>query len=215
MGAHLIDFPFWALELGMPTSVETISTPFNDVCFPNSTTTYFEFAARGSKPPVKMTWYDGGMMPPRPAEFSDEMVADRTGRMVYKEQFSGEGGVMYFGSKGKLLHDTYGYKPRLLPQTLHASYGAPKQKLPRITAQEHEMNWVEAIKGKAEASAPFEYASRLVEVMLLGVVALRSGGKIYYDGAKGQVTNMVKVGSKTIDPNEFLTRNYREGFKLT
>ena len=44
MGAHLIDFPFWALELGMPTSVETISTPFNDVCFPNSTTTYFEFA---------------------------------------------------------------------------------------------------------------------------------------------------------------------------
>ena len=86
MGAHLIDFPFWALELGMPTSVETISTPFNDVCFPNSTTTYFEFAARGNKPAVKMTWYDGGMMPPRPAEFSDEMV-ERNGRMVYKDQF--------------------------------------------------------------------------------------------------------------------------------
>ena len=76
MGAHLVDFPFWALELGMPTSIETISTPFNDVCFPNSTTTYFEFAARGNKPAVKMTWYDGGMMPPRPPEFSDEMVAD-------------------------------------------------------------------------------------------------------------------------------------------
>src|SRR6185503_16883511 len=43
MGAHLIDFPFWALDLGMPTAVETISTPFNDVCFPNATTTYFEF----------------------------------------------------------------------------------------------------------------------------------------------------------------------------
>ena len=41
------------------------------------------------------------------------------------------------------------------------------------------------------------------------------GGKIYYDGDKGRVTNMVKMGNRTIDPNEFLTRNYREGFKLT
>ena len=93
MGAHLIDFPFWALELGMPTSIETISTPFNDASFPSSTSTFFEFAARGNKPAVKMTWYDGGMMPPRPAEFSDEMVEDpRTKRMVYKEQYAGEGG---------------------------------------------------------------------------------------------------------------------------
>ena len=54
------------------------------------------------------------------------------------------------------------------------------------------MNWVEAIKGKAEISSPFEYAARLIEVMLLGVVSLRAGGKIYYDGENGRVTNMVK-----------------------
>ena len=207
MGAHLIDFPFWALELGMPTTVETMSTPFNDVCFPNSTSTYFEFAARGNKPPVKMTWYDGGMMPPRPAEFSDEMVADRTGRMVYKDQFSGEGGVMYFGSKGKLLHDTYGYKPRLLPKSLHDSYGTPKQRIKRIQTT-HEMNWVDAAKGTAEASSPFEYAARLVEVMLLGVVSLRARTKIYYDAEKMRVTN-----SSTA--NDMLRREYRKGFKLT
>jgi len=55
MGAHLVDFPFWALELGMPTAIETISTPFNDICFPNATTTYFEFAARGNKTAIKKT----------------------------------------------------------------------------------------------------------------------------------------------------------------
>jgi len=207
MGAHLIDFPFWALELGMPTSIETISTPFNGVCYPNSTTTYFEFAARGSKPAVKLTWYDGGMMPPRPVEFSDEMVADRNGRMVYKEQFAGEGGVMYFGSKGKLLHDTYGYKPRLLPQKLHESYGLPKQKIKRIQTT-HEMNWVEAAKGTTEASSPFEYAARLVEVMLLGVVSLRAGSKIYYDAENMRVTNSPSA-------NDFLRRDYKNGFKLT
>jgi predicted dehydrogenase len=206
MGAHLIDFPFWALDLGMPTSVETISTPFNDVCYPNSTTSYFEFAARGNKPAVKMTWYDGGMMPPRPAEFSDEMV-ERGGRMVYKDQFAGEGGVMYFGSKGKLLHDTYGYKPRLLPQKLHESYGLPKQKIKRIQTT-HEMNWVEAAKGTTEASSPFEYAARLVEVMLLGVVSLRARTKIYYDAENMKVTNSSVA-------TDLLKRDYRNGFKLT
>jgi predicted dehydrogenase len=206
MGAHLIDFPFWALELGMPTSVETISTPFNDICFPNATTTYFEFAARGDKPAVKMTWYDGGLLPPRPAEFSDEMI-ERNGRMVYKDEVNKDGGVMFVGSKGKLMHETYGYKPRLLPQSLHDSYGTPKQRIKRIQTT-HEMNWVEAAKGTTEASSPFEYTARLVEVMLLGVVSLRARTKIYYDAENMRVTNST-LG------NDLLRREYRNGFKLT
>jgi predicted dehydrogenase len=202
MGAHLIDHPFWSLNLGMPTSIETISTPFNGATYPAATTTYYEFAARGNMPAIKLTWYDGGFNPPKPEEIGDERL-------------NGEGGILYIGSKGKMLQDTYGNNPRLIPKSAHDSNDAPKQKLSRITQQEHEMNWVEAIKGKAEISCPFDYASRLVEVMLLGVVALRAGGKVYYDGAKAHVTNMVNVGNNTVDPNEFLTRNYREGFKLT
>ena len=112
MGAHLIDFPFWSLDLGMPTSVETISTPFNDVCYPNATTAYYEFAARNGKPPVKLTWYDGGLLPPRPAEFSDEMVELRGHRWSTRRHVNPEGGVMFIGSKGKLMHETYGYKPQ-------------------------------------------------------------------------------------------------------
>ncbi len=206
MGAHLIDFPFWSLELDMPTSVETISTPFNDVCFPNATTTYFEFAARGNKPAVKMTWYDGGLLPPRPAEFSDEMI-ERNGRMVYKEQVDPGGGVMFIGSKGKLMHETYGYNPRLLPQSLHDSYGKPKETLPRIKTS-HEMNWVEAAKGITPASSPFDYAARLVEVMLLGVVSLRARTKIYYDAQNMRITNATTA-------NDLLRREYRSSFKLT
>ena len=67
-----------------------------------------------------MPWYyDGGMMPPRPPEFSDEMVEDPAPSGLYKEQYQRRSGVLYFGSKGKLLHETYGYRPRLLPQSLH------------------------------------------------------------------------------------------------
>src|SRR5206468_6044511 len=168
---------------------------------------HFEFAARGSKPAVKMTWYDGGLLPPRPAEFSDEMITDRQGRTVYKEQVNPDGGVMFIGSKGKLMHETYGYKPQLLPHALHESYGTPKQTIPRIQTT-HEMNWVEAAKGNAEASSPFSYAARLVEVMLLGVVSLRARTKIYYDGANMRVTNSATA-------NDLLRREYRNGFKLT
>ena len=114
-----------------------------------------------------------------------------------------------------MLQETYGLNPRLLPQSLHDSYGAPKPKLTRVAHEEHEMNWVEAIKGKATISSPFEYAARLTEVMLLGVVSLRAGGKIYYDGEKGRVTNSVRNGNRSVDPNEFLTRDYRSGWKLT
>jgi len=206
MGAHLIDFPFWALELGMPTTVETISTPFNDVCYPNATTTYYEFAARGGKPAVKLTWYDGGLLPPRPAEFSDELI-ERNGRKVYKEQVNPDGGVMFIGSKGKLMHETYGYKPQLLPHSLHESYGKPKERLARIQTT-HEMNWVDAAKGKTEASSPFEYAARLVEVMLLGVVSLRARSKIYYDADHARITNVTAA-------NDLLRRDYRQGWRLT
>jgi hypothetical protein len=139
-----------------------------------------------------MTWYDGGLMPNKPEELGDE-------------DLNKGGGVLLIGSKGKLLHDTYGLKPRLLPTSLHDSYGKPPQKLPRIENEDHEMNWVNAAKGKTETSCPFEYAARLTEVMLLGVVALRAGKKISYDGANMRVTNVAQA-------NDFLRRDYRQGW---
>jgi hypothetical protein len=212
MGAHLIDHPFWALNLGLPTTIETLSTPFNGQTFPLATTTYYEFPARGSRPAVKLTWYDGGFMPPRPEEMGETRL-------------NADGGIMYVGTRGKMLQDTYGANPRFLPQSLHdqLTSSAPKTLLPRIAHQEHEMNWVEAIKGKAEVSCPLDYAGPLTEVMLLGVVALRAGqmegaraigSKIQYDAENMKVTNLVQIGNNTIDPNEFLTRTYRQGFEL-
>ena len=50
MGAHLIDHAYWSLELGYPTTIETLSTPYNRASYPAATTTYYEFPARGAKP---------------------------------------------------------------------------------------------------------------------------------------------------------------------
>src|SRR5436309_2971391 len=194
MGAHLIDHTMWALDLGFPASVETVSTPFNGASYPSATLTFYEFPARGAMPPVKLTWYDGGLKPNKPEELGDE-------------ELNKEGGALLIGSKGKLLYDTYGFKPRLLPKSLHESFGKPPQKLPRIAGQFHEMNWVDACKGKVEASCPFEYAARLTEVMLLGIVALRAGKKIYYDSSNMRVTNALQA-------NDFLRREDRKSTRL-
>ena len=86
MGAHLVDHPFWALELGMPTTIETVSTPFNGVCYPTATMTHYQFAARGSKPAVKLTWYDGGFKPPRPEETRRDAARRGRRRALHRQQ---------------------------------------------------------------------------------------------------------------------------------
>ena len=127
---------------------------------------------------------------------------------------NGEGGALLIGSKGKLMYDTYGRNSRLFPKALHDSAASLPQKLPRITVS-HEQNWADAAKGKNEPSCPFEYAARLTEVMLLGIVALRAQQKIHYDGANMRITNSVASSDQPLEGEQLLRRQYRQGFGLT
>ncbi|HET9942529.1 MAG TPA: Gfo/Idh/MocA family oxidoreductase [Terriglobia bacterium] len=212
MGAHLIDQPMWSLELDLPTSIEATSTPFGmdsgdtPATFPQAMTVHYEFAARGSQPPVKLAWYDGGLKPPRPDQLPDDITLTRGG------------GGYFVGTKGILLYDTYGNNPRLYPESLKEAADRTPQTQERVPvaltpegnpASIHVANWANAIMGKAKASSSFDYASRLTETMLLGLVALRvgQGRKILYDGVNGQITNVPQA-------NFLLTRDYRTGWSL-
>ena len=200
MGAHLIDHPYWALGLDYPMTVEASSTPWGGkegekASYPLSTTVHYTFPSRGMLPEVHMHWYDGGLMPPRPAVLPDEVQLDRTG------------GVIFVGEKGILMHKTYGSDPQMYPQSLMAEYAATPEKYKRITTS-HEMNWIEAIQGNTEATSPFEYAAPLTETMLLGVVALHAPGQtLRYESNKMAFTNNTEV-------NRHLTRDYRDGWIL-
>jgi hypothetical protein len=165
-----------------------------------ATMVQYEFAARGAMPPVKLYWYDGGLMPPRPALLPDDapMTAPNS---------DGGGGVLV-GEKGLLFYQTYGDKPRIYPESLQAAVDAIPVTQPRITVT-HEQNWIAAAKGEAKASSPFQDAAPLTEVMLLGIAALRAGQgrKVLYDGANMTFTNAP-------DANQYLTRVYRTGWEL-
>jgi predicted dehydrogenase len=208
MGAHLIDFPFWALEPGLPTRVETRHSawggdtnpwdragPDELTSYPLASVTHFEFGnAKGG--PVQMTWYDGGLMPPTPKGIPG-------GRM------DPGGGVMFVGSEGYLMHETYGNKPVLFGANAAERSATIPVSLPRIEGGQggHEMNWIRAIKGQEGISNPFETAVPLNETMVLGMVAMKAGQAIEYDGTATQVTNVP-------DANRYLTREYRKGWEL-
>ena len=223
MGAHLIDQAYWSLGLTQPTSIEATSSLWGtmtvppkpgamepdsrgvmrparptqkQVGYPMASTVHYQFPAVGSRGPVKLFWYDGGLYPPRPDALPDDV------------KLVSEGGAIFVGEKGVLVHETYGDNPRIYPGTLFEEAMYLPKSVPRI-ADSHEMNWVNACKGQGKASSPFEYAAALTETMCLGVAALRAGQgrKAFYDAKKMEFTNAP-------DANRFLTREYRPGWEL-
>ena len=104
MGAHLVDHPVWALKLGLPTVDRDDLDAVQQGCrFRTRRRRTTSSRRAAAMPAVKLTWYDGGLTPPKPEEMGDE------------ERLNGEGGILYIGSKGKMLQNTYGGRPRLLP----------------------------------------------------------------------------------------------------
>ena len=209
MGAHLIDFPFWSLEPGLPTRIETRHSrwPGNASLwttrkpavvegFPLAAITHYEFGhAKGG--PLRMTWYDGGILPETPDGFPA------------KYMMSPDGGVLFVGTGGMLMHETYGERPILIGEGLEEKAKKIPVTLPRIKGgmDGHEQNWVRAIRGEEKVSCPFEYGARLNETMILGIVALKAERAIEWDGEAGRITNIP-------DANQYLTREYRKGWAL-
>lgn len=209
MGAHLMDFPVWALEPGLPTRVETRHTmwggdttpsdgkpPAELASFPVATVTHYEFGnAKGG--PLSIIWQDGGLMPSTPKG----LPASR--------EMKSEGGVLFIGDKGMLIHDTYGEKPTVIGEEANVRAASIPQSLPRVAGGMggHEMNFIRAIRGEEKISSPFEVSAPLTETMLLGIVALTAERPILYDGAAGRITNGEGLGS-------LLDRPYRKGWEL-
>jgi predicted dehydrogenase len=209
MGAHLIDFPIWALDPGLPTRVETRHTLWGGdtdpwdykrpevlTSFPLGTITQYEFGnAKGG--PVTLKWYDSGLAPPTPHGLPAGV------------KLSEEGGVLFVGDQGSLLHETYGEKPTVFGGDAPARAAKIAQSIPRIQGgmKGHEQNWARAIRGEETISCPFEHAAQLTETMLLGIVAMQAEAPIEYDGATGRVTNIESA-------NALLGRTYRQGWAL-
>ncbi len=196
MGCHIMDSAFWALKLGSPVSVEASSTKVNSETGPLAAMVHYKFAARGDMPPVEMTWYDGGLMPPRPQELEERRS------MAWGDE---SGGAMFIGDKGLLMCDHHGESPRLIPESKMKAYKRPAKTIQRSIG--HHKEWLQACKGRKPAGSNFDFAGPLTEAVLMGNIAIRTGKKLYWDGPNMKVTNVPEA-------NEYVRRQYRQGWSL-
>ncbi len=205
MACHILDPVFWALKLKYATSVQgtyaaNVVKKWEkegvDESYPLGSMIHLEYPARGDMPPVKIHWYDGGLLPERP----DELEPGR-------KMGDGDGGVLFVGDKGKLMCGCYGKGPQLIPYSKMKDYKRPEKTLPRVETS-HEMNWVEACKSGKQASTPFDYAGPFTEMVLMGNLSLfKPGEKILWDGDNMKVTNFPEL-------NKYVNPAYREGWSL-
>lgn len=194
MGSHTMDLAWNAIDAGLPTSAEGKGDPYNPEVTPVKLETHFEIPANDWRSAINVSWYQGGAMP----EFLHQGV-DLKGI---------DHGVLFDGTEGSLVA---GFQSRMLiPQGNQAdlTYYKPRSKDALIPPRENfQKEWIDACKGNLKTSCDFGYASDMVEMMLLGLVAYRVGKKFKYDGATGRPTDCPEA-------IPFLSHTYREGWTL-
>jgi len=192
MACHIMDVPYWALNLRNPAVVEAFGDGMTSESPPKWSIIRYEFPQLGERPPVKMIWYDGGLRPG--LKLPDDFY------LPVKD-----GGALLVGTGGMMLC-TYLRPPQLTNSEKAQSYRPPSPTLPRPI--QHHAQWVKACIGQGPAPASnFDYSGPLTELVLLGNIALRSGKRIEYDAASGQITN-------SPDAAKLLTREYRKGWEV-
>lgn len=194
MGSHTMDLAWNALDADLPTSAEAKGDPYNAEVTPVKLEMHFDIPANKQRQAIRCSWYQGGAMPESPSRYIDLKKIDH--------------GAVFEGSKGVLVAD---FNTRALyPQGNQAdlTYYKPRSKdalLPPVG--DFQRQWVNACKGNLKTCCDFDYGGKMIEMMMLGLVAYRVGKKIKYDGATGKVTDCPEA-------NELLSRKYRDGWTL-
>ena len=195
---HVIDPVFWALELDAPTRVAAETFEYDPKkhfdTFPAETVIRYDFPARGARPAVKVTWYDGGQRPPRPEELEPGKQLPDTGAMVV-------------GDKGKILYGSHGAgNLRLIPASRMQAYQKPAPTIPRSPG--HYEEWIAACKNGQPAGSNFNYGGPLTEVALVGAIAtLFKDQQLEWNSQQARFTNCPEA-------NQYIDPPYRRGWNL-
>ena len=201
MGVHIFDTPYNALELDVPRTIKNESNKTTGFGFPEKNKVTYEFpGTKYTADSLKWVWYDGVGAPAS----HDDLVLPG-GEQLHDQ------GAMFIGEKGRLFLPHFQILPKLIVDgeyqeidpALIESYGLGTPV--RDYASEgpkHYHQFVDACLGKAETSAPFSYASRLTETILLGVIAGRFPGEtLHWDAEKAVFAED--------EANQYLSGDYR------
>ena len=195
MGCHIMDMPFWALDLKYPTSVEAKQNGNSLECGPNKSIVTYTFPEGKYNHKMPFVWYDGGYMP-------EESVFEGT---IVNSQNAKKFDLIIIGEKGKFLFNRNGTKWKTSPEGLLDNVN-PEKTIPRVKNEDQE--WVDAIRGVgSEPLSGFAYSGPFTETVLLGNLAVRLGKRIAWDGINLKATNAPEA-------EELIKRPYRKGWEV-
>lgn len=195
MGCHIMDMPFWALDLKYPTSVEAKQNGNSLECGPNKSIVTYTFPEGKYNHKMPFVWYDGGYMP-------EESVFEGT---IVNSQNAKKFDLIIIGEKGKFLFNRNSTKWKTSPEGLLDNVN-PEKTIPRVKNEDQE--WVDAIRGVgSEPLSGFAYSGPFTETVLLGNLAVRLGKRIAWDGVNLKATNAPEA-------EELIKRPYRKGWEV-
>jgi predicted dehydrogenase len=196
VAVHHLDPAFYALQLDVPDTVEATAPDVDEEVASTGVLATWRFGPRFEMGPVSVFWYDGGLRPPTPLGVDPDDPRQRMGQV--------REGITFIGEKGIMTCGGWSGMPRLLPRELHKEYERPEKVLPRVEG--HHADWLQACKGGTPACSNFDYAARLCEFVLLGIVALRARKQIKWD-PENMTATTAKVDRYNKGP-------YRAGWEL-
>ena len=114
-------------------------------------------------------------------------------------------GSVFVGSKGYMATTSRGEGVWLLPASRWAEYKLPPQLLQR--GINHQQDWIRSCKGGAPGVSEFGLASKYIEWLTLGAIAVRVPGKLMWDAKNMRFSNSEEA-------NKYLKPSLRKGWEL-
>lgn len=199
MGVHIFDTPYNALQLDVPQTIKNECRKPTGFGFPEHNIVTYKFPKTPyTAKSLKWVWYDGEGAP----KTHKDLV------LPNNEKLPGQG-AMFIGKKGRMLLPHFQQLPKLIVDGEYKemdiesfNLGAPVRDYDS-EGKKHYHQFVDACLGNDECSAPFSYASRLTETILLGVIAGRFPNKtLHWDNKKAKFSEE--------EANQFLDSDYRD-----
>ena len=199
MGVHIFDTPYNALELDVPRTITNQCREPNGFGFPEHNIVTYEFPGTAyTADSLKWVWYDGEGAP----ESHPDLELPNGEKLP-------EQGAMFIGEKGRLLLPHFMELPRLIVNGQYEAFDVSRFELGEpvrdydVEGKKHYHQFVDACLGKDSCSAPFSYAARLTETILLGGISGRFPGQtLHWDSEQARFSEEAA--------NVFLDGIYRE-----
>jgi predicted dehydrogenase len=188
MGCYSFAGIFRILGLTPPVAVEASASEPHEESYPKASIVHLDFPAHGGRDALRLSWYDGGLMPPRPAGLTTQQQA------LFRRR--GEG-IVYLGDKGMIVAGFNGQNPRVYPESKQYAAPAPGSR----DSRDHAIDqWIAACKGGPAPQSDFASQTPATESFLLGCLAQRLPNERFeWDSPSMRITNS-QAANRLIDP---------------